>query len=93
MTQHTPEPWYVNGAEFEERHEGALIGRCYITGDIGQTKKTGAANAKRIVQCVNACAGMVDPVHEIKQLRDQVDTLRAALHKAHEILSQRGERK
>ena len=35
-----------------------------------------AANAARIVACVNACAGMVDPAKEIAELRSEVEWAR-----------------
>ena len=37
------------------------------------------ANARRIVACVNACAGMGDPTAEIAELKRQRDELLAAL--------------
>lgn len=77
---HTPEPWFaVNvGSEREPmwsvkaariagkppKHGVALC----ATGDSPQEMET--ANAARIVQCINACAGMDDPAAEIARMRD-----------------------
>ncbi len=55
---HTPEPWKTDAKngfpDYIESAEGDLIARCPsdCADDID-----GAANARRIVACVNACAG------------------------------------
>ena len=56
MAKHTPEPWEV--LKDETYPEVVFIksdGGPFVSGDIEE------ANAARIVQCVNACAGIDDP--------------------------------
>jgi hypothetical protein len=57
MDKHTPESWEARGVVIFYCPDGDvfLIGKT-------QTKK----DARRIVACVNACAGMDDPAVEIK---------------------------
>ena len=62
--KHTPEPWV-------ESHtlvfgDDTLVARC---------ANENTANAQRIVDCVNACAGMNDPATEIATLRARVAEL------------------
>lgn len=50
---HTPEPWIFEAPDAD--HEGIIIGRrggAVVDGDFTE------ANARRIVACVNACAGI-----------------------------------
>lgn len=68
----TPEPWFL-------KHDGWTIRavaepqdricHTYTPTDNAATIARQVANANRIVECVNACTGMVDPVSEIAQLR------------------------
>ena len=65
--KHTPEPWV-------ESHtlvfgDDTLVARC---------ANENTANAQRIVDCVNACAGMNDPATEIATLRARVAELEKA---------------
>lgn len=70
---HTPEPWH-HSADIPQ-HGCRLIHAAdgYLVADAGRiTKRTGDemdSNAARIVACVNACAGMMDPAKEIAALR------------------------
>jgi hypothetical protein len=72
-SQHTPEPWH-HSADLPQ-HGCRLIHAAdgYLVADAGRiTRRTGAemdSNARRIVACVNACAGMGDPAAEIAALR------------------------
>lgn len=60
--EHTPEPWNI---DFICEHEGfGWSGNSFDKAD-----------RLRIVQCVNACAGMDDPEEEIKSLRERVKEL------------------
>lgn len=58
-TETVPE---VNGSEAVEYYGGHLIG-----------ESMSEANAKRIVDCVNACEGMEKPSDEISKLRGERD--------------------
>lgn len=110
MSAHTKEPWIrdtASGLNCDVRAEsGRKVALCW---GLSTTKAAMAnspayraecdANASRIVACVNACAGMDDPVAEIGQLRAKlaelerqaatvrlsVDTLRAE-RRADELL-------
>lgn len=58
----------VNGSDAVEYYSGHLIG-----------ESMAEANAKRIVDCVNACDGMDDPSYEIAKLRSFVVMLSNSL--------------
>ena len=84
---HTPEPWYhVNGTDIHDREtrfdaDGARIGSTanLIASALSMPDRAAAAaNAARIVACVNACAGMADPAVEIAALKADNATLTAA---------------
>jgi hypothetical protein len=71
--KHTAEPWHVNRIGKNMYVESPLgfiadlqLGECTFLDEAA----VAAANAARIVACVNACAGMDDPVAEIKRLRE-----------------------
>lgn len=76
MGKHTPEPWVIDEREdlstnfYSDDAMGTIIGGClaynFAPRSIGERK----ANAIRIVACVNACAGMDDPVEVIKGLKE-----------------------
>lgn len=57
LMQHTPEPWIVSGSiRIESEHEHGSVNDGWIIGDMcGSDAK---ANARRIVACVNSCAGI-----------------------------------
>lgn len=76
---HTPEPWRHSA---DLPHHGCRLIHAadgYLVADAGRiTKRTGDemdSNARRIVECVNACAGMTDPAAEIAALRACADRL------------------
>lgn len=68
--KHTPEPWEVSTVV-----PGAIVSSFKQEENLLGTDKEGYAivmkleDANRIVQCVNACAGMTDPQSEILALR------------------------
>lgn len=73
MSKHTQEPW-------AHAPEGMIVSLAPDT----QPEDAVVANikpkdARRIVTCVNACAGMADPAAEIAELNRQRDELLAAL--------------
>ena len=92
MSKHTPEPWVVEDRQdidtnfYSDDATVSIIGGCqeYIFAhrDIEERR----ANARRIVTCVNACAGMDDPAAEIAELKRQRDELLAALNYARDYL-------
>ena len=67
MSNHTPEPWKCEGhvVYFQNRMGGFSLRDCPSPED----------TARRIVACVNACAGMADPAAEIAELKRQRDEL------------------
>lgn len=77
MSNHTPEPWYWHEndsyCEINSERDGQIGDSCASSclGDID----LGRANARRIVACVNACAGMEYPEVEIDELKLQRDEL------------------
>lgn len=80
--QHTPEPWKVEtrysiGLAITDQHEETNI--C-STGAYHGYSHIQQANAKRIVECVNACAGIDNPHTFIKFAKQTLDS--GALHNA-----------
>ena len=81
--KHTPEPWKVNQSRHEnEPYKIVLwssfrrIAKVYHEGkSIYENEKTSEANAKRIVDCVNALAGIENP----KEFVERMAKLEAAL--------------
>ena len=75
---HTPEPWMFG-------LRGGAPGYCISAGDFGPDwisiaqvygdydADIKAANAHRIVACVNACAGMENPQAEIQSLKTDLE--------------------
>ena len=83
MSWHTKEPWVVfpRNSEIyigigEETGDGICDGGYGLWRD-GPERK---ANAERIVACVNAMAGIDDPVEFMQQLRDVLRNLRMHAH-------------
>lgn len=60
MSEHTKEPWLVDG-DYLVTEGGSRI-----------AVFTHYADVKRVKACVDACAGMDDPVGDIKSLRTQL---------------------
>ena len=79
MSKHTPEPWKFWGDKeaivmdkpLHSKHGFIAVMAC--NEDV--SARTSSANARRIVTCVNACAGMADPAAEIAELKRQRDEL------------------
>ena len=73
--KHTPEPWEIYGRYGDH---GRIVGEGdrHIAGTMGyssnirsgEVRAENQANARRIVECVNACAGIEDPETVIPQL-------------------------
>lgn len=61
---HTPEPWSTDGSYIYDSSGNAIFGsdEYYPWVDVD--------SFRRIVQCVNACAGMSDPAADIARLRE-----------------------
>ena len=98
-TKHTPEPWHVVDNNWETSTiyaaGGECVAECEITGE--DTEETQAAlevakcaNARRIVACVNACAGI--PTYQLFGLENEPIALGWMIDKLRtdaEILSER----
>ena len=71
MSNHTPEPWKCEGyvVYFPDLIGGFSLQHC----------PDAEATARRIVACVNACAGMDSPAAEIAELKRQRDELLASM--------------
>ena len=83
-TKHTPEPWErVHGiivqSPFQKIPNGTRSLTICRTDNPRMGEQEEGANAKRIVDCVNACAGMDDPAKEIASLKETNADLLAAL--------------
>ena len=87
MSKHTPEPW----GDSQLRLCFVEFEKLGITVSIPQyADEEAKANSRRILSCVNACAGMADPAAEIAELKQQRDELLAALHDAAKALDELG---
>lgn len=81
-TQHTPEPWAIHpNPSYICNEQGAEIATLWCIGEAAGVQgmkyyPESDANAQRIVACVNACAGMVDPAKEIAELRAEIARLK-----------------
>lgn len=99
--KHTPEPWEWSKHRFNSPpFEGTLEKECGIYPPLGESGPvaiaSGEANARRIVACVNACAGLANeqldrvvknPLSSYRELMQQRDELLAALEKCRKELS------
>jgi hypothetical protein len=84
MSSHTPEPWIVRETDGYScgrvvKSPGWIISGPEYTvfhlPNAGRMPDSGAADAARIVACVNACAGMDDPAAALARLRERVAEL------------------
>ena len=74
MSKHTPEPWniYFNSQDdfvirkmFADGQESHVVARCH----------SGAANARRIVACVNACEGFsIEELQGANLFKDSIES-------------------
>lgn len=78
---HTKGKWVVDDREdlagkfYSDDATGSIIGECQHYYLAPRSLDERKANAKRIVDCVNACDGMGDPADEIAKLRSNIDEL------------------
>ncbi|SIR65592.1 hypothetical protein SAMN05880558_1249 [Aeromonas sp. RU39B] len=85
MSQHTPEPWVIDDRAglstnfYQDDTAGSIIGSCEEYKFAYRSLDERKANARRIVECVNACAGMDDPEQEIQSLKAGNEKLAAAV--------------
>ena len=94
MSKHTPEPWVFDDRPdidtnfYSDDATGSIIGGCQEYTFAHRDIEDRFANAKRIVNCVNACAGMADQAAEIAELKRQRDELLSALGVAIPLIKQ-----
>lgn len=83
--KHTPEPWHVPSyaSPFFCDAKDRTVGETCTTLSKGADEQ--AANASRIVACVNACAGIEDPVALMAALRALHSTDGASAEQRHMI--------
>lgn len=77
----TPEPWRIveYGRAIGPDGKELLFSGLILTAGNHPEQKEAEGNVKRFTACVNACAGMADPVAEIARLRSVVEILRRTL--------------
>lgn len=90
---HTPEPWilFEVGDRFKHQCPASSDRTSILTTAMEDDVQFGAVyndeDAKRIVACINACAGMKSPADEIDNLkRDIVEYKKESSNKTGEIL-------
>ena len=72
--KHTPEPWHYDSCD-DKAHPTVKAGEYFITDccscamPLGIEEEPMIANAKRIVACVNALAGIEDPAAFVEQAK------------------------
>lgn len=71
--KHTAEPWRVAPTAPDTILADVKVGGCYS----GHPEDF--ANAARIISCVNACAGMEDPVALFTDMRSRLNKLASSL--------------
>ena len=71
-TNHTPEPWVLDEDWHSVKAQGSTLADCIepygVLEDIAE--EIAKANAQRIVDCVNAMAGIDDPEKWMKEVRE-----------------------
>ena len=70
--KHTPEPW-----DWNEKHTNQITihGETFVAcipWIVPNSLNNHKANAQRIVECVNACAGLSDPIKDIESYHSNV---------------------
>ena len=71
--KHTKEPWYaIQNKKWRNANYRISNKENDEWGSFGQIAYASEYNAKRIVACVNACAGMENPLEEIAELKRQL---------------------
>ena len=71
--KHTPEPWAPFGKVHECTISGHTVIRDYLDTPIAYVAYMDDAN--RIANCVNACAGIEDPVEAIREAREAIENI------------------
>lgn len=81
MSKWTPEPWALeqNGAAWNLRSLDRVDPFMYLIGLTHNNPGEHTANAKRIVECVNGCAGIEDPETTVPELVAACNQTRAAM--------------
>lgn len=91
--KHTPEPWGIEetrttlwvGPLRRDGKVNTIVTDFDVNGLIEEAEARNRADAARIVECVNACAGMADPAAEIARLRARNERMRKALERVMDI--------
>jgi hypothetical protein len=77
--QHTKEPWLIGGKGSEHlinvKQDGVSVNIFQALGDNTKPDED-RANAKRAVECVNACEGMANPSAYIAVMKKELDDIR-----------------
>lgn len=92
VSAYTPEPWRTDSSiglsgdldahKYDADGKSLIVdGDNHLIADVSFDFAPGEceANARRIVACVNACEGMIDPQTEIAALKDRISMLDYAL--------------
>lgn len=86
MTGHMKEPWEINGCDWDEETDQAI--GCQVTDsefyfvascEGGRSSDHDNANARRIVDCVNALAGIPDPAAFVEAARGMAEAADGAI--------------
>jgi hypothetical protein len=70
---HTPGPWEADGGDTSTWWAVTLPTGGYVIADLSESSYSAdqdAANARRIVACVNACEGIDDPAAALAEVRE-----------------------
>jgi hypothetical protein len=79
--KHTPEPWELNKTTdgLSITSKNGVIVHCYSVSISDYNHDIPKANAARIVECVNAMAGIDDPKKWVEEMKDENKLLKRVL--------------
>lgn len=97
--KHTPEPWAIDPDDRPNMHwnnhivseANPNIAICFMAHDGTEQNERGEANARRVVACVNACAGIPTEAlesGEARSVRDELATIAELEKQRDELLAE-----
>jgi len=88
-TKHTPEPWELNKTTdgLSITSKNGVIVNCYSVSISDYNHDIPKANAARIIECVNALAGIDDPKKWVEEMKDENKLLKRVLKSTDDSLT------
>jgi hypothetical protein len=82
-TKHTPEPWYTDSDRFVDFIYSDREKVCQFHNREKDDFDNKVANAKRIVDCVNAMEGIEDPMEFVRKAQEMREALELIIKEEH----------